>query len=236
MLTSGTTGAPKGARRPTPAGFGPLISIIDRIPLHARDRILIAAPLFHTWGYAALQVVLRAAGDHRAAAPLRPRRHAARPRPARVRRAVRRTGDAAAAAGGRPPKPLPPLKVVAVSGSALPGGLATAFMDVYGDVLYNLYGSTEVSWASIATPADLRQDPGTAGRPPHGTRWRSSTPTGRPVPRGRGRADLRRQRDALRGLHLRHQPGDPRRAARAPATSATSTPTGCSSSTAGPTT
>ena len=37
-------------------GFGPLISIIDRIPLHARDRILIAAPIFHTWGYAAMQL------------------------------------------------------------------------------------------------------------------------------------------------------------------------------------
>lgn len=56
VLTSGTTGVPKGARRPTPNGFGPLVSIIDRIPLHARDTVMIAAPLFHTWGYAALQV------------------------------------------------------------------------------------------------------------------------------------------------------------------------------------
>ena len=58
VLTSGTTGRPKGARRPTPTGFGPLCSIIDRIPLRAGARVVIAAPLFHTWGFAALQIAL----------------------------------------------------------------------------------------------------------------------------------------------------------------------------------
>ena len=61
------------------------------------------------------------------------------------------------------------LKVVAASGSALPGDLATNWMDEFGDTLYNLYGSTEVAWASIATPEDMRAAPGTAGRPPRGT-------------------------------------------------------------------
>jgi acyl-coenzyme A synthetase/AMP-(fatty) acid ligase len=61
-------------------------------------------------------------------------------------------------------------RIVAVSGSALPAALATAFMDRFGDVVYNLYGSTEVSWVSIASPADLRAAPGTAGRAPAGTR------------------------------------------------------------------
>jgi fatty-acyl-CoA synthase len=43
-------------------------------------------------------------------------------------------------------------------------------MNEFGPVLYNLYGSTEVSWATIATPTDLRAAPGTSGRPPRGTR------------------------------------------------------------------
>ena len=34
-----------------------------------------------------------------------------------------------------------------------PGELAAEVMDRFGDVLYNLYGSTEVAWATIATPA-----------------------------------------------------------------------------------
>jgi fatty-acyl-CoA synthase len=42
-------------------------------------------------------------------------------------------------------------------------------MDAFGESLYNLYGSTEVAWATVAGPADLRAAPGTAGRPPRGT-------------------------------------------------------------------
>ena len=58
VLTSGTTGAPKGARRPVPGSFGPLAALISRIPIGARERIFIAAPMFHTWGYAGLQIAL----------------------------------------------------------------------------------------------------------------------------------------------------------------------------------
>ncbi|MDX6396844.1 MAG: hypothetical protein QOJ43_252, partial [Gaiellaceae bacterium] len=61
------------------------------------------------------------------------------------------------------------LRSIPLSGSALPGELAIQFMDEFGDILYNLYGSTEVAWASIATPDDLRAAPGTAGAPPRGT-------------------------------------------------------------------
>ncbi|MFJ5540493.1 AMP-binding protein [Micromonospora chalcea] len=181
VLTSGTTGAPKGARRPTPHGFGPLVSIIDRIPLHARNTTMIAAPIFHTWGYAALQVsfALRATVVlHRRFDPA-----------ATLTALVAQRCDAMFAVPVmlqrlmevEPPLPRPPLKVVAVSGSALPGNLATAFMDRYGDVLYNLYGSTEVSWASIAGPRELRAAPTTAGRPPHGTRLAILDANGRPV-------------------------------------------------------
>ena len=217
VLTSGTTGTPKGARRRTPTGFGPLVSIIHRIPLHARDRIMIAAPLFHTWGYAALQVsfALRAtvvlqrrfepagcvglAAQHRVralfAVPVMVQRlmEVAPPQGWRdpSQGAKRRGRMAPATWGGQraeraqqaEPRPNP-LRIVAVSGSALPGGLATRFMDAYGDVLYNLYGSTEVSWASIATPRDLRAAPQTAGRPPHGTRLAILGPDGRPLPAG----------------------------------------------------
>jgi acyl-coenzyme A synthetase/AMP-(fatty) acid ligase len=76
------------------------------------------------------------------------------------------------------------LKVVAASGSALTGDLAVEWMNAFGDTLYNLYGSTEVSWASIATPADMRAAPGTAGKPPRGTVVRLYDEDGRPVPEG----------------------------------------------------
>jgi acyl-CoA synthetase (AMP-forming)/AMP-acid ligase II len=76
------------------------------------------------------------------------------------------------------------LRVVAASGSALPGDLATKFMDTFGDVLYNLYGSTEVSWVSIADPTDLRADPRTAGKAPFGTRLEILDDDGHPVTPG----------------------------------------------------
>jgi acyl-coenzyme A synthetase/AMP-(fatty) acid ligase len=70
------------------------------------------------------------------------------------------------------------LRVIAASGSALPGELATRTMNTFGDVLYNLYGSTEVAWATIATPEDLRAAPGTAGCPPLGTIVKLLSPDG----------------------------------------------------------
>jgi acyl-CoA synthetase (AMP-forming)/AMP-acid ligase II len=185
VLTSGTTGTPKGARRRTPSSFAPLASILDRIPLHAGARMLIAAPLFHTWGYAALQVGLAL----RARIVLQRRFDPA----ATVRALVQQRCDALFAVPVMLQRlldipvtqPPPDLRVVAVSGSALFGGLATRFMDAFGDVLYNLYGSTEASWVSIATPADLRRAPSSAGRPPHGTRVAILGADGHPLPEGR---------------------------------------------------
>src|SRR5437660_291201 len=54
ILTSGTTGAPKGASRGGPGGIDPAIAFLSRIPLRARQTTLVAAPLFHAWGFANL--------------------------------------------------------------------------------------------------------------------------------------------------------------------------------------
>ncbi len=76
------------------------------------------------------------------------------------------------------------LRITSVSGSALPGELALRWMDHFGDNVYNLYGSTEVAYATIATPEELRAAPGTAGRPPRGTTVRLYDDLGREVPEG----------------------------------------------------
>jgi acyl-CoA synthetase (AMP-forming)/AMP-acid ligase II len=173
ILTSGTTGTPKGAARKQPDTLEPAAALFSKIPLKARETTVIAAPLFHSWGYAHFTLglalsstlvlrnrfdpeeTLRAVSQHRASAL------------AVVPVMLQRILDLGPDVLARYDTSC--LKVIAVSGSALPGELATRAMDAFGDVLYNLYGSTEVAWATIATPADLRAAPGTAGRPPLGT-------------------------------------------------------------------
>ncbi len=182
VLTSGTTGAPKGAQRPAPNGFASLAAIVSRIPMHVGDRVLIAAPIFHTWGYAGLQLSIAMADTI-----VLQRRFD----PAEALDAVQDNGCEVMFAVPvmlqrilEIPVRRTRLRIVAVSGSALRGGLATRFQDAYGEVLYNLYGSTEVSWASIATPEELRRNPATAGRPPRGTRVAIVDAHGQELPAG----------------------------------------------------
>ncbi|MDL4820162.1 AMP-binding protein [Actinomadura opuntiae] len=173
MLSSGTTGRPKGARRPPRPGLWPLASMTSRIPLRTRQTMIIEAPLFHTWGYAALQMAwaLRAPIVlHRRFDPERTLGSIAAHRdtvvfavPVMLQRILE------LAPRTRELYDTSSLRIVALSGAALPGDLATRFMDAFGDKLYNVYGSTEASWVSIATPRDLRLDPRTAGRPPRNT-------------------------------------------------------------------
>src|SRR3546814_20221208 len=76
------------------------------------------------------------------------------------------------------------VEVVAASGSALPGDLALKWMDTFGDNLYNIYGSTEVAYATIATPEDLRAAPDSAGKPPPATVVRLFAELGTAAPQG----------------------------------------------------
>jgi len=173
ILTSGTTGAPKGASRSQPNTTAPVIGLLSAIPLRARGTTVIAAPLFHAWGFAHLALGLALSStlvlqrrfdpEQTLAAVERHRASALVAVPVMLRRMLELAPDV------RARYDTASLRVVAVSGSSLSGELARAFMDEFGDVLYNLYGSTEVAAATIASPSDLRVAPGTAGRPPYGS-------------------------------------------------------------------
>lgn len=187
ILTSGTTGTPKGAPR-NEAGIDAAISLLSRMPLRYGWRTHIAAPLFHTWGFAHLAlamllgstVVLRRKFD-----PEQALKVTAEERcdslvviPVMLQRILGLAEDRLASYD------LPDLKVVAASGSAMPGDLAVDWMDHFGDNLYNIYGSTEVAYASIATPTDLREAPSSAGKPPWATVVKILDEDGNEVPQG----------------------------------------------------
>jgi acyl-CoA synthetase (AMP-forming)/AMP-acid ligase II len=144
--------------------------------------------MFHSWGFAHMFLstalsstlvlrrrfdpadTLRAIAEHRASALIVV--------PVMLARMLELGREAAGASE------LSSLRVIAVSGSALPGPLAQDVMDVFGEKLYNLYGSTEVAWATVASPQDLRAAPGTAGRPPRGTVVKILDPESRELPAG----------------------------------------------------
>jgi acyl-CoA synthetase (AMP-forming)/AMP-acid ligase II len=171
ILTSGTTGRPKGAARSAPgalAGMLELVALLEAIPYRAQGTTVLAAPAFHAWGLANLMLglglqstlVMRRRFDPASALEL-VEQHAADTLvavPVMVQRILdlpendRRRYDTSS------------LHVVSLSGSALAPTLAGQFLDEFGDVLYSLYGSTEVSFVSVAGPRDLREAPGSAGR------------------------------------------------------------------------
>jgi acyl-CoA synthetase (AMP-forming)/AMP-acid ligase II len=188
ILTSGTTGTPKGAQRSSPDGLMAIAALLDKIPYRARSTMMIAAPLFHSWGFfhfvmslptASTMVLrrrfdeeetLRAVQDYRA--------DVLAVVPVMLQRILRLPDETLGAYD------LSSLQITSASGSALPGELAIEWMDRFGDNVYNLYGSTEVAYATVATPEDLRAAPGTAGRAPRGTVVKLYDEAGQEVPTG----------------------------------------------------
>lgn len=194
LLTSGTTGVPKGVPR-TPkvsSGLGVGVTVLERTGLHIGTRMAMATPMFHGLGFGMLTLTVSLGGT-----VLTHRRFDAE---ATLAQASLHRADALSAVPimlarildlperVRARNPLPCLRVVVSSGDRLDPGLARRFMDEYGDVVYNLYGSTEVGIGSLATPAELRRFPETVGRPVAGCPVRIYNRSGRPVgPRVTGR-------------------------------------------------
>ena len=186
ILTSGTTGTPKGAPRGAPSSLDPAVALLGAIPYRTGERTFIAAPLFHAWGLGNFLIglllgssfVLQERYDPEATLAALATNEASALVVAPVM--IQRILALPEAALDR--YPLSALRVVASSGSALPADLASRFMDRFGEVLYNLYGSTEVAWATIAGPEELRAAPGTTGRPPAGTTVEVLDDEGQPVP------------------------------------------------------
>ncbi|MFT3854820.1 MAG: AMP-binding protein [Ilumatobacteraceae bacterium] len=189
ILTSGTTGRPKGATRGASAGALPAVAaVLERIPLRPRDTQVVPSPLFHAWGMSHLmfgivrcattviaprfdaEETLRSIEEHRARVLIAV--------PVMLRRIVALDPRVLAAVDTSS------LEIVATSGSALGGQLATELADRFGPVVYNTYGSTEVAVASIATPADLRRHPTTVGKVVDSVRVEIVDAAGEQVPAG----------------------------------------------------
>jgi fatty-acyl-CoA synthase len=171
LLTSGTTGTPKGAPRHVTSPFA-AAQFIDRIPLRPAERTFLGAPLFHGTGLSQFLMSLTLGSTtllRRRFDPNATLEALAKYRvetlvlvPTMLQRILHlgddviRSYDTSA------------LRIIFCAGSALPPDVGTRAMELFGDVIYNLYGSTEVAVATVATPEDWKKAPGTVGRAPVG--------------------------------------------------------------------
>jgi fatty-acyl-CoA synthase len=188
ILTSGTTGTPKGANRSTPPTLAPIGGILSGVPFKANEVTALPAPMFHALGYlhATLamfmgstlllrrkfkpQLVLEDMEKYRATALVV------------VPVMLSRILDALEKMDNKPD--LSSLKIVFVSGSQLGAELASRAIKDLGPVIYNLYGSTEVSFATIAGPKDLQRNAATVGPVVKGVKVRILDDNGKELPRG----------------------------------------------------
>jgi acyl-CoA synthetase (AMP-forming)/AMP-acid ligase II len=187
LLTSGTTGSPKGAKH---SGGGPetLKAILDRTPWRAEEVTVIVAPMFHAWGFGQLvfaalmactivtrrkfepEATLALVDEHRATGLCVV--------PVMFDRIVDLPDDVLSKYSGRS------LRFAAASGSRMRPDVVVKFMDRFGDVIYNNYNATEAGMIATATPADLRAAPDTAGTPVGGTDIRILDADFRELPTG----------------------------------------------------
>jgi len=178
LLTSGTTGTPKGAKHSGGADGGPgiLKAILDRTPWHTEEPVVVVAPMFHAWGFSQLvfaasmacTVVTRRKFDPEATLELIDLHRATGlcVVPVMFDRIMELPDEVRNKYSGRS------LRFAVASGSRMRPDVVTKFMDQFGDVIYNNYNATEAGMIATATPQDLRAAPDTAGKPAGGTEIR----------------------------------------------------------------
>ena len=188
ILTSGTTGTPKGANRSAPPTLAPVGGVLSSVPFRSGEVTSLPSPMFHALGYLHSTIAMLLGSTLVLRRRFRPatvladiekyRATALVVVPVMLSRILDELDKTA-------PKPnLSSLRIVFVSGSQLGSELATRALKDLGPVIYNLYGSTEISFATIARPLDLSINPATVGPPVRGVRVKIFDDNGVEVPRG----------------------------------------------------
>lgn len=188
ILTSGTTGTPKGANRRTPPTLAPLGGVLSAVPFRAGEVTSLPSPMFHALGYLHATLALTLGSTlvlHRRFNPAAVLEDIPKHRVTAVVVVpvmLSRMLDALEKMETKPD--LSSLRIVFVSGSQLGAELASRAMRLLGPVVYNLYGSTEIAFASIAGPRDLAKNPATVGPVVKGVKVKILDDSGHEVPQG----------------------------------------------------
>jgi fatty-acyl-CoA synthase len=188
ILTSGTTGSPKGAPRSEPRSLALLGGLLSKVPFHAGEVTEMCVPAFHALGFmqslvgiglGSTLVIRRRFDPEQTLDSLE--RHKATAMvvvPVMLQRMLDVGEDKIEQ------HDLSNLRIIFVSGSALGVELTKRAMKAFGPVIYNLYGSTEIAYATIATPEDLEQEPGSVGKVVRGSVVKIYDEDGKELPQG----------------------------------------------------
>jgi fatty-acyl-CoA synthase len=188
ILTSGTTGTPKGAPRSEPRSLGIVGGLLSKVPFRAGEVTELCAPMFHALGFAQAVVgiglgstlVVHRRFDPEVTLDSLERYHATAMVVVPVMLArILELGEETIKQ-----RDLSSLRIIFVSGSALGADLARKATKAFGPVIYNLYGSTEISYATIATPEDLEADASTVGSVVRGSVVKILDERGTEMPQG----------------------------------------------------
>jgi fatty-acyl-CoA synthase len=188
ILTSGTTGTPKGANRSTPPTLAPVGGILSHVPFKAGEVTSLPAPMFHALGYLHATIAMFLGSTLVLRRRFKPPTVLADIEQHKVTAVVvvpvmlSRMLEALEKMETKPD--LSSLRIVFASGSALGADLATRALKDLGPVVYNMYGSTEIAFATIAGPKDLELNPSTAGPIVAGVKVKIFDDNGNEVPQG----------------------------------------------------
>jgi fatty-acyl-CoA synthase len=188
ILTSGTTGSPKGAPRSEPRSLSLLGGLLSKVPFRAREVTEMCVPMFHALGFMQAMVGIGLGSTLVVRRRFEPEetldsleRHQATAMvvvPVMLQRILALGEDAIAR------HDLSALRIIFVSGSQLGAELARRATAAFGPVIYNLYGSTEIAYATIATPEDLESEPSSVGKVVRGSVVKILDDDGQEVPQG----------------------------------------------------
>ena len=188
ILTSGTTGTPKGANRSAPPSLAPIGGILSHVPFKSGEVTSLPAPMFHALGFLHSTIAMMLGSTLVLRRRFKPATVLADIEKHKVTAVVvvpvmlSRTLDTFDAMERKPD--LSSLRIVFVSGSQLGAELATRALRDLGPVIYNLYGSTEIAFATIARPKDLSINPATVGPVVRGAKVKLFDDNGHEVPQG----------------------------------------------------
>lgn len=186
LMSSGTTGLPKGVVRPEPKLPFVVAGVLENVPIHADMRTQMTASMFHTWGWSMTNICIAA-------------RHTIITQrvfdPENCLRQIDKYQATALVSSPIFYKQMiqvpdnqkydtSSLELLASSGHALTPEIVRQAIERLGPILSNIYGSTELTLAAGASSDEIAADPTVSGRVASGTRLKILDDDGVEVPRG----------------------------------------------------